>query len=274
MMDGLAHYLQTWHLSDPQPLAETATSRLYTVRVDGQTAVLKLLTPMGIQDEHSGAVALDCFGGQGAVRLLRHDDRAHLLEYAPGPDLVPLVRNGADDEATIIAAGVLNQLHHAGNGTLPAGLHPLRRWFRALFQRAETDLDAGADTIYVRAVRLADDLLAHPQDECVLHGDIHHQNIRQSERGWLAFDPKGLRGERTYDAANWLCNPVDLPEVVGDKARLLRTAAILAEQIAVERPRLLAFVFVYACLSACWSLEDGGDTSLALTVASLVESYL
>ncbi|MCB9457016.1 MAG: hypothetical protein H6671_13595 [Anaerolineaceae bacterium] len=98
--DTLHHYLDAWALSQPEALAETFTSTLYTVRMNGETAVLKLLKPVGIFDESPGAVALRCFNGQGAVRLLRHDERAHLLEYVTGEDLVPLVRRGEDDASS------------------------------------------------------------------------------------------------------------------------------------------------------------------------------
>ncbi len=272
--DTLHHYLDTWALAEPEALAETFTSTLYTVRMNGETAVLKLLKPVGIFDESPGAVALRCFNGHGAVRLLRHDERAHLLEYVTGEDLVPLVRRGEDDAATVTIAEVLNQLHASYDGPPPGELRPLRRWFHGLFQQAEADMQAGNRSIYVRAAQVAERLLATPQEERVLHGDIHHANIRRSERGWLAYDPKGLYGERTYDAANTVCNPIDMPELVADEKRLLRTVMLLAEHLAIERERLLAFVYAYACLSACWSLEDGDDPGLALRVAEIAESHV
>ncbi|HEU4583181.1 MAG TPA: hypothetical protein VFS67_33200 [Polyangiaceae bacterium] len=37
----LDHYLAAWGLSDPEPLARTRTSQLYTVRWQGDTVVLK-----------------------------------------------------------------------------------------------------------------------------------------------------------------------------------------------------------------------------------------
>jgi streptomycin 6-kinase len=273
MPDTLHDYLHTWSLSEPAFLAETFTSTLYTVRFNGAAAVLKLLKPVGIFDESPGAVALRCFNGQGAVRLLRHDERAHLLEYAAGDDLVPLVRRGEDDAATMIIAGVLNQLHAAYAGPPPDELRPLRRWFRALFEQAEQDTGAGNPSIFVRAARVAETLLDHPQAERVLHGDIHHANIRHSERGWLTYDPKGLYGERTYDAANTVCNPIDMPALVADEKRLLRTVDLLAEHLAIARDRVLAFVYVYACLSARWSLEDGEEPGLALRVAEITEPH-
>lgn len=274
MPNTLDHYLHNWELSQPRELAHTATSHVYTVTYAGETAVLKLLTPLGAADEAGGALALRYFTGQGAVRLLRADAGAHLLEYAGDENLFALAARGDDDEATRIIADVLRALHAPRENAPPAGLTPLRVWFRALFHRAEAEAHVGEQSLFVRAARLADSLLAQPRDERVLHGDIHHYNIHHSARGWLAFDPKGLYGERTYDAANTLCNPNGLPQLVGDEARLLRSASLLAEGAGLERARVLAFIFAYAALSAAWSDEDGGDSTLALRVARLAEAHL
>ncbi len=262
----LHHYLHIWHLSCPHLLAETPTSHVYTVRHRGTTAVLKLLTPLGEQDEANGAAALRYFGGQGAVRLLRCDGQAHLLEYAEGEDLTTLVRRGDDERATATIACLLNTLHRPHRHPPPAALTPLKRWFRALFER---------DTHYLcsKAASIAQALLDQPREVCVLHGDIHHANIRHSAgRGWLAIDPKGLIGERTYDAANTLCNPIELPALVENEARLMKNAEILAQRSALDLSRLLRFVFVYACLSASWSLEDGKVPYHALKMAEIAQT--
>lgn len=270
----LDHYLAAWNLSDPQPLAQTVTSHIYTVNSGQDRAVLKLLLPYGLEDESRGAIALDYWNGHGAVRLLNRSADAQLLEYADGDDLVPLVRRGQDEEATAIIADVLKQLH-AAPPSFPEGLLPLRRWFRSLFNRANADRQAGERSVYVRAADLAEELLASPRDVVVLHGDIHHENIRfHAGRGWLAFDPKGLIGERTYDTANTLCNPFAVKEVVHVEARLLKNAAILADKLDIELSRLLSFLFVYSALSACWSIEEGDDPDYMLRIAAIVEPHL
>jgi len=107
----LGHYVEKRSLCDVAPLAQTETSHLYKVKVDHRDAVLKVLTENGKADERSGAIALLLFDGHGAVRLLRSDDEAQLLEYVPGPDLSELVKTGHDDEATEEIANVLNTLH-------------------------------------------------------------------------------------------------------------------------------------------------------------------
>ncbi len=270
----LQGYLQHWDLAQPSLLARTATSTLYAVLHRDETCVLKLLVP-GEIEEQRGALALQCFDGRGAVRLLRHDDGAQLLEYASGEELVGLVEAGDDEGATRIIARVIRQLHESTRAIPEAGLMPLERWFRALFERAAADRLAGTSSVFTRAAAVAERLLAEPRDVRVLHGDIHHSNIRQSPRGWLAFDPKGLVGERTYDCANTLCNP-PIPALVHNEARLLAQASILAAELELERARVLAFTYAYTTLNASWWLRLGNDeiVNWSLAVARILEPHV
>jgi streptomycin 6-kinase len=270
----LEGYLAAWELSSPQLLTQTRTSAIYTVTHGAERVVLKLLSPSETEEQR-GALALRHFAGHGAVRLLRHDQGAQLMEYAAGDELVTLVERGEDERATGIIAQVIAQLHSAPQDAPRDGLLPLEPWFRALFAKATLDRQAGVESIFVRGAALAEELLAQQRDIRVLHGDIHHYNIRQSPRGWLAFDPKGLVGERTYDCANTLCNPV-YPELVHNEARLLRSAAILAESLALDQWRVLAFTYAYACLNASWWVQLGGDDIVrwSLDVAAIIEPHL
>ena len=262
----LSAYCAAWDLTDPEPLATTPTSHVFRVSHRGGPAVLKLLTPSGQRDERGGPAALTHFDGHGAVRLLRHDAAAQLLEYAQGDDLRALVAAGEDEQSTLIVGHVLTALHNT-NQPPESGLTPLRDRFASLFRAAHTD------PLLTRAAQLADTLLTNPLDQRVLHGDLHHENIRHSTRGWLALDPKGLIGERTYDAANALCNPVAVPALVEDEGRLLRHADLLATALAVPHGRLLAFTFAHAALAACWSREDGHNPAHWLAMARFAEPH-
>jgi streptomycin 6-kinase len=149
-----------------------------------------------------------------------------------------------------------------------------------LFDKAAADRQAGIESIYTRSASLAGRLLADPREVRVLHGDIHHRNIRQSARGWLAFDPKGIVGERTYDCANTLCNPA-MPEIVHNETRLLTHAAILADTLEIDLSRVLTFTYAYACLSASWWSPRIGVDDVAqglvewhLKVAAIVEPHI
>ena len=274
----LHYYLATWNLSDPQLLAQTMTSHIYTVNYETETTILKLLSPSEI-DEQRGAVALRYFDGHGAVRLLRYDEGAHLMEYAAGDELLTLVERGEDENATRIIAQVIQQLHSVPQNIPHAGLFLLERWFEALFNKAASDRQAGIDSIYVRSASLAKRLLVDQREVRVLHGDIHHRNIRKTSRGWLTFDPKGLIGERTYDCANTLCNP-DMPELVHNETRLLTNAAILADTLALDLSRVLAFTYAYACLNASQWLPridtKGAEDTVHwfLKIAAMIEPHV
>jgi hypothetical protein len=145
----LNHYLTAWNLSNPQLLTQTATSHIYTVARETETVILKLLSPSET-DEQRGAVALRCFDGHGAVRLLRSDDGAQLLEYAAGNELITLVERGEDENATRVIAQVLRQLHSVPQDVSQDGLFTLERWFAELFNKAAADKAAGVESIYVR----------------------------------------------------------------------------------------------------------------------------
>lgn len=275
----LYDYLAEWNLSNPQFLTQTLTSHIYTATYQSETVILKLLSPSET-DEQRGAVALRCFDGHGAVRLLRYDEGAQLMEYAAGDELVTLVERGEDENATHIIARVIQQLHGVPQDIPHDGLFKLEHWFEALFDRAASDMQAGIDSIYVRGASLARRLLMDRREVRILHGDIHHRNIRRTSRGWLTFDPKGLIGERTYDCANTLCNPV-MPELVHNETRLLTNAAILADTLALDLSRVLAFTYAYACLNASWWLPridemEGAEDIVRwhLKIAVMIEPHV
>ncbi|MGA7732331.1 MAG: aminoglycoside phosphotransferase family protein [Chloroflexia bacterium] len=275
----LNYYMVEWNLSNPQLLTRTFTSSIYTVTHENETVILKLLSPSETK-EQSGALALRYFDGRGAVRLLRYDEGAHLLEYAAGDELVTLVERGEDGNATRIIAQVIKQLHSVPQELPRDGFVELYSWFGELFNKAAADRQAGSESIYVRGAAVAERLLTDQREVRVLHGDIHHYNIRHSSRGWLAFDPKGfLVGERTYDCANTLCNP-DMPELVHNEARLLTNAAILADTLTIDLQRVLAFTYAYGCLNASWWLlvsdaEQAEDIiQWSLKVAMIIEPHI
>jgi streptomycin 6-kinase len=271
----LTHYLEAWALSDAQPLATTRSSHVYTVTYQGAKAVLKILTSDG-HEEKTGAIALRCFNGEGAVYVYEADDQAQLLEYVDGHDLVGMVKAGQDEEATAIIAEVLNKLH-TYRGPLP-NIDPLDQWFRELFKKAEADRQSGIESMYIKGAEVAQKLLAHPRDRHVLHGDMHHENVRHHvQRGWLAFDPKGLVGERTYDAANTLCNPVGMTALVQNEERLLRNAGVLSRLMGIDMGRILQYTFAYTCLSASWHLTDDSNSENAketIRLAAVIEPHL
>jgi streptomycin 6-kinase len=258
-------YLARWNLTpDGEPII-TRSSRLLPVRYGDVPTMLKIAVEA---EEKRGAALMIWWDGEGAVRVLAHDGDALLLERASGErSLSEMSRNGRDDEASRIICEVAAKLH-APKSNPPPALIPLLQWFRELGPAASK-----YGGIFDIAATTAAELLAEARDVTVLHGDIHHANILDAGgRGWLAIDPKGLVGERGFDFANIFCNP-DL-EIAAAPGRFAGQAQIVAEAAGLERARLIKWILAYAGLSAAWSINDGEDPLLALTVAQLAASEL
>ena len=259
-------YLARWGLTpDGEPIA-THSSRLLPVRRDGLPAMLKIAQAA---EERRGAEVMVWWDGEGAVRVLAHEGDALLMERTIGEaSLVEMARSGRDDEASRILCAAAARLHGARTHPRPPALVPLPRWFRDLAPAA-----ARHGGVLRLAAATARELLGEPRDVVVLHGDLHHGNVLDAgPRGWLAIDPKGLVGERGFDFANIFCNP-DL-ETATAPGRLGWQADVVAAAAGLERGRLLRWVLAYAGLSAAWTLGDGEDATLALTVAELAAAEL
>lgn len=238
-------YMRRWALfQDGDPIV-TQSSCLLPVHRNGEPAMLKIATA---PEEKWGARLMICWNGIGAARVIEHDEDAILLERATGSrSLTAMVKQGKDDEASAIICKVVAELHK--QKVCPPSLVPLSDRFQALYAAA----DGG---ILARCSKAARMLLASPRDVVSLHGDIHHENIADfGDRGWLAIDPKGLKGERGFDYANLFCNPDH--EVATAPGRLARQLEIVSSAAQLDRGRLLHWILAWAGLSAVWLVEDG-----------------
>ena len=254
-------YLDRWGLTpDGDPII-TPTSRLLPVRSGRVPAMLKLAA---IEEEKPGGELMRWWDGQGAARVLACEGDALLLERArDGDSLAHLARSGRDDEASRILCATVNSLHAPRSLPPPEWLTPLRRWFAALAPAAE--VQGGVMSL---AATVTAELLATPREIGVLHGDIHHGNVLDfGARGWLAIDPKGLLGERTFDYANLFCNPD--AGTAARPGRLARQIGIVAAAAHLERRRLLDWVLAWAGLSAALLLQDGLPAQGVLRIAEL-----
>ena len=166
--------------------------------------------------------ALAHWGGDGAVRLLRHDSerRAFLLERArPGTDIAGL----SDAEATAIAVEVGLRLWQPADapfrwigdhvpGWLDEEPNELTPFARELF----ASLDVSRTTL--------------------VHGDFHHQNILDAGGRHVAIDPQPFLGEPEFDVPSFLWNP--LPCRLRTDLLESRLAAFVAAGLDEERMRI------------------------------------
>ncbi|ANC39671.1 3'-kinase [Hafnia alvei] len=243
-----SHWLTRWNLQADGASIKTHSSQLLPVLCDGRPLMLKLAL---VEEERRGADLMQWWNGNGAAKVVAHHNEALLMERAcGGKNLLHMAKHSQDedDEASQIICRVVTQLHTRREETLPP-LETLHQRFNALRQAVSHG------SLMSLCCSVAETLLSSPQDEVVLHGDIHHGNILDfGERGWLAIDPKGLFGERGYDYANLFCNP-ELSTCTR-RERFLRQLAVVTQAANLDRQRLLMWIMAYAGLSAAWFLED------------------
>ena len=260
------NYLDRWRLEIDGDLIATTTSRLLPVRRDGVPAMLKVAIE---PEERRGADTMTWWDGDGAAHVLAHEGDALLMQRAESStSLEKMARSGRDDEATRIMCQVAARLHAPRMRPLPSSLVPLPEWFAALEPGA-----ARHRGILEQAAAMARHLFAEPRDIVVLHGDIHHGNILDfGSQGWLAIDPKGLLGERTFDFVNILRNPDD--QLALRPERFSRQATVLAAAAGLDRTRLLQWTLAFTGLSAAWIFADGDEPDLDLAVGELAAMEL
>ncbi len=260
-MNKTPSFPRRWKVSGAVLIAETFSSRIWkVVREDGRPAIVKDLKPFDdVEDELRGKHLLRWLDGRGAVRLLGTDGNRMLLEYAGERHLTDVLDKAGDTAATEIAAEVMARLHGSSNRPAPHELQPLRHRFTPLFRVAEAARKASVSDIYAEAAAVAERVLDDARDVRPLHGDMHHENILESPRGWLAIDPKGVLGDPCFDAANMFFNPLDRDALCKDPERIAGMAAIFLSVLALDPRRVLDHAFAYGCLSAAWHAEDEND---------------
>jgi streptomycin 6-kinase len=258
-----------WNISGAELIAETFSSRIWkVVRADGSPAVVKALKPFDdVADELRGAHFLAWRHGHGAVRLFGRDGRKMLIEYAGERHLSAVLDHDGDRSATEVAVEVMARLHAPSEHPAPTALQPLRERFADLFAKAAEDRNRGRESLYVEAAELADRLLGDRRNIRPLHGDLHHDNVLLSPRGWLAIDPKGVLGEPAFDAANMFYNPLDRDDLCLDPERIAGMATVFSRSMTIDPRRLLDFAVAYGCLSAAWHAGDRNDRDEARELA-------
>ncbi len=258
-------YSRRWSLTILPPFPLSYNYVTPALLPDGSEVVLKLGPPN--TELASEMAALRHWNGRGAVRLLHAEPEngVMLLERVhPGNTVLDVFDIGRDDEtSTRIACQVMRQIWQPPPADAN-GLLTVHRWGRGLLE-LQNEYDAWSRLFPRRLMEMAVDLHAgleaSADSPVVLHGDLHHQNIIQSEeRGWLAIDPKGVVGERAYEVGAWLRNP--LPELVEgyDYRRMTaRRIDIFAEELGLARERLMGWGMAQAVLSAWWEVENDSD---------------
>ncbi|CDN53486.1 Streptomycin phosphotransferase [Neorhizobium galegae bv. officinalis bv. officinalis str. HAMBI 1141] len=266
-----------WRIETARQIADTVVGTVLEVtRAGGEIDIVKILKPGALEDSLRGADFMAWRDGVGCIRLIARSDDLLLMEHAGKVTLRDHLEAHGDAEATRIAAEVLMEYHRPSDIAPPPTLMPLSRYFKSLFEKAETDRRDGIAGPFIEAAEMAETLIADQRDIKPLHGDLHHENIMLGPRGWLIIDPAGLIGDAAMDVANMFSNPLDRFDLTRSEERIASMAAVFAETLSRDVRTILRYAFAYGYLSAAWHEEDGNakDRDAELAVAAAVHSVL
>ena len=198
--DLVTECVEQWGLRLGEPYEAGAAG--YAVRADlpdRTPAVLKLIYPH--REAEQEAEALKVWNGEGAIRLLAHDEErwAMLIERC--------------DPGSLLARIAVEKALDVLIGLLPRLWKPVGEPFRPLAEEAAwwvdylpTEWERAGRPIERRlldeAIDALQDLAGSQGEQVLLHQDLHGDNVLAAQREpWLVIDPKPLVGEREFSVA-------------------------------------------------------------------------
>ena len=274
ILDGL---LEEWQLTVDGWMMHGYVALVVPVRTTGGgAAVLKVSFP-DEEGEHEH-LALQHWGGRGAVKLLRADPHrwAMLLERLRQERLGEMW----DLEACEVVAGLYPLLHVPAPPRLRSLTAYVDRWAAQL-----SALPRNAPLprrLVEQAVSLSRDFVADPASTgTLIHGDLHYENVMAADRvPWLAIDPKPMSGDPHYEPAPMLWSRFD--ELEGDiRDGVRRRFHALVDHAGLDEHRARDWVVVRMMNYACWRLLEapgaqrvtstGDHLTMCIAVAKAVQ---
>lgn len=245
-----ADFLNRWRLHpDGQPMHGVCALVLPVTRdADGTPAVLKLQL---LDEESAGEpLALRAWHGDGAVRLLDHDEPTGTLLLERLNPARTLAHRPVH-EAVEVMAGLLAHLHAT---PAPPGLRTLGAVTQGMLDQTPHLLphipDPRTRRIVADCAAAVREVAGDPGDR-LLHWDLHDENVLAADRAdWLAIDPKPLAGDPGFDLWPALDNRYDPDDV------LWRFDAMTAV-MGLDRDRARAWTLGRVLQNALWDIEDG-----------------
>ncbi len=223
-------------------------------------AVLKIYFPK--DPEYLNQLrALQIFNGKGSVKVLENNDEnfAILMEQCVPGNMLSSLKD--EDEETLIFTGLLKKLwKKAPAGSDFPNLGDDLKDFEWFIANQKKFKDKISKQLVLKAFEKYKNLIETQKDLYLLHSDLHHENILSSKRGWLAIDPKGVIGEREFEVAAFMRNPIKkAKENLLTKEILIKRIDILSRELGFNRERIIAWSFSQTVLSAIWNLQMKSD---------------
>jgi streptomycin 6-kinase len=273
-LDGLPqklHYLENlWDIKLGEPMPNLTYSYVAIAETRSGPAVIKIAPKSERLDRE-----ICWYQAQttGCAHLISSDKEqgALLLEYLqPGISLKQKVIDGQDDEATEIIAQVIVEL----NAPKIAGKSPFPHVSELL-----KDLDLLKGKIPDRLFNYGCELfhrLLEANENFLLHGDLHHDNILSHGEKFRAIDPHGYVGPKAFEVGAFIRNPYDcFPKNRPLQETLSSRLNILYRLLPFTRTEITGWALVYTLIAASWSIQDHGELPVEhLDIANVLLEFM
>ena len=114
-----------------------------------------------------------------------------------------------------------------------------------------------------KAIELYNELKQRHRKACLLHGDLHQENmLLNSKGGYTIIDPKGVVDDPVMETARFLMN-----ETTCEESKIMEMAAIMSPIIGISGKDILNSMFVDAALGQSWCMEEHYTTKAAFEEA-------
>ena len=202
------------------------------------------------------------YDGRGYVKLwdCGPEDDVMLLEYVTPGDQMWAVKDYRE-RARLMAERVNGlPIEWDGCGDYPT----YGSWMVKLLGFLKTLEGAEEAVFYLgEAIFVYDGLKRKYNRACLLHGDLHQENmLLNRDGGYTIIDPKGVVDDPVMETARFLNN-----ETPCETEKLIEIAKIMSPVTSVPAGDILRSMYVDSALGNCWTFEEYYDSAGALDKA-------
>ncbi len=270
--DNLVNYcMSKWRLKT-MPAKKLSYNFVAPVLFEnGSKAILKLGIPgSGFLSE---IAALKAFNGAGSCKLLDTEPNKGIMILEDIESGDPLNTVVDENQSAKITADLIKRMQEF-NPVTDYPFQTSRDWYNDLGNLNERFVGVLPDYLFRNAMVAYQFLETYKQEQRLLHGDLHHENILSAGNGtWKAIDPKGIIAELGCELPPYLVNNLDGKDI---SATISKRISIMSHELKMDKIRIIRWGIFRSVLSAYWKLEDSlpvteKDTSICDCFLELID---
>ena len=248
--ERLKKYTDIWQLSDLSFMLTDTVNLLFSCesKLYG-SCVLKMCIPG--PEVATEINCLKAYDGKSYCKLWAFDliDDVLLLEKViPGHQMWSVA--DFTERARLMALTVKDlPIKFDGHGQYPTYLS----WMESIRHKLTVLGNLESVLFYLdRAMAIYNNLKQSHHQSCLLHGDLHQENMLLNANGsYTIIDPKGVVDDPVMETARFLLN-----ETPCDESKLRKMVEIMSPIISVSANDIICSMFIDAALSNSWSMEE------------------